>query len=243
MSGLISVVSSPFNIMIKLREIVRDYQRKKSTEAHFFKAFENEITEYISIYDQMMKLSEKQVLPILESIDKELTVPKMRKLFEELSAFPLLQAQLIEAFVSFAKTCTEVSALKGFMDDLKTYHILMYDFVWTMKNTYVRENTVKINGRYYRFFKTYEDEIFGKIRVDELDNVIQELKNYVKKMKHYIQKTALITHHVRKKYSRNMRLLAKSAENMRIEATSIVDLRTYLPKTLVPLAVFMEEFL
>jgi len=229
--------------MMKLREIVRAYQRKRTTEAHFFKAFENEITEYLSIFDQIAKHSDERIWPVLESIGEELTVRQMNELFEEFCVFPLLQAQLIEAFISFAKACSEVSALRGFMDDLKIYNVLMYDFVYTMKNTYVAENRVEINGKYYRFYQTYERELFGGIKAEDVEDAVREMRGYVKKMKHYLEKTAFIKRNTRKKYVRNMRLLATAAERMHIRPTSIVDLRAYLPRALLPLAVMIEDLM
>ena len=45
---------------------------------------------------------------------------------------------------------------------------VLYDFVWTMKATYVGEDRVKIDSEYFRFFKTYEDYILKEVDPEAL---------------------------------------------------------------------------
>lgn len=227
--------------MIKLHEVIKKYLKKGRTERHFIKTFENEIKTYIDIYKEIYKLSEKQVLPIFESIGDRLTVHEMNELLEAMSEMPLIYAKMIKAFTSFAKACSEVSALKGFMEDLKDTDIVLYDFVITMKNTYVEENKVKINGKYYRFFKTYQDEIFRELKIDEIERLVKVLKGHVKKTKHYMEKTALIKRGIRKKYRKNFGVLAKATKNMMVKSTTTIELRAYIPEKLLPITVLVDE--
>ena len=245
MKGIASVLSSPLNLMIKLLEIVKKYQKKKKTESLFLNAFENEIETYLDTYGQAFDLSEKQIIPILESIGDELTPHEMNELLEKMAPIPLIHAEMINAFISFARACSEVSALRGFMENLKETNIVLYDFVDMMKNTYVGKNKVVIDGRYYRFFQTYKKDIFGE--VEEIDT--NELKPYLKKLEKYVDKvrqytkTALIKRRILKKYKRNYHKLVKTAAGMTIEKTTIIDLTSYVPQTLLPVAIFLEELL
>jgi len=151
--------------MLKLLEIIKKYQKKKKTESLFISAFENEIRAYVAIYEKAIELSEEKVWPIFQSIGNELTPHDMNELLEAMLPMPLIHAEWLKAFIDFAKACNEVSALKGFMDYLKETNIMLYDFVYTTKNTYVlEEDKVIIDGRYYRFFKTYERDILGEIK-------------------------------------------------------------------------------
>jgi len=241
MSGLVTAVSSPFNLMIRLLDIINKYKKKKKTESRFIKAFENEIKTYINVYEQIAEISEEEIMPILESVEDSFSVHKMNELFECMSKMPLMCAELVKAFLSFAKASSEVWVIKGFMDDLKDNNIVLYDFVFTMKNAYVEENRVNLDGKYYRFFKTYEDDIFEKVEIENLDEIIGQLRRHVGKIRHYVEKTAFIKRKIRKKYAKNMRVLAKVAENITLEKTIIIDLRAYVPQKLLPIAMFLEE--
>ena len=244
----ITVLSIPFNITLKLLEIIKKYQKKKRTESLLISAFEREIGTYIDIYEKVIAVSEEKIMPILDSIGDELSPHDMNRLLDVMSSVPLLHAEWIEAFIDFARACSEVSALEGLMEYLKEADIVFYDFVNTMKNTYVREkNKVVIDGRYYRFFKTYENDIFGKF---ESDRVIKELKPYVgklrrfvKKIRHYANKTALIDKKILKKYRKNYRVFLKASEAMTIEETAANELIAYVPEKLLPIAVSFEELL
>ena len=192
MSEYISMVTTPFNFVTKLHEMIRRYQKKKKTEGHFISAFESEIKAYKSVLEQISDNSERQIMPILESIEGELTVHKMNELLGALSVFPLYHARLIEAFIGFAKACNEASDQKGFMDDLKTTNVALYDFVCTMKNTYVEPDRVQIDGRFYRFFKIYKGEMFKEVGIRDVEEDIADLKGYVRKIKHYLRDTSFI---------------------------------------------------
>lgn len=247
LEGIVSVLSSPFNVMLKLLEIIKKYQKKKKTESLLISALEKEIRTYLDIYERTASLSEDKIMPILQSVGNEPTPHDMNKILEAMSPMPIIHAEWIKAFIGFAKACSEVSALKGLMDYLKESNILLYDFVHTMKNTYVgEENRVIIDGRYYRFFKTYENDIFGKDY--DLDMIKRELEPYaakisrfVRKIRHYANKTAFIKRKILKKYRKNYRVLVKASAGMTIEKATASDLRCYVPKKLLPILIFFEE--
>jgi len=242
--GIVSVLTSPASLGIKLVEIIRKYQKKKRTESRFVSAFENEIRTYLDVYHRISDLGEKEILPVFDSIGKEFTPHQMNELLERMLPLPLMHAEMIKAFVGFAKACSEVSAIKGFMEYLKDSNIILYDFVDGMKNIYVaEENKVVINGRYYRFFKTYERDIYGKVRENnaELNAIIKQMKKHVNKIQSYANKTAFIKRKLRKKYLKNYRVLAKASSAMTIKRTTIINLRAYLPRSLFPIAIFIEE--
>lgn len=249
MKGIVSILTSPFNLMLKLLEITKKYQKKKKTESRFISAFENEIRTYLDVYEKAIELSEEKIMPILQSVENELTPHDMNELLEAMSPMPLIGAEWIKSFIGFAKACFEVSAIRGFMEDLKESNIVLYDFVDTMKDTYVRdENRMIIDGRYYRFFKTYEHDIFGGVKANELNRIARELKpyvekirHYVKKIRHYANKTAFIKRKIRRKYVKNYRLFVKASAGMIIEKTTVINLRAYVPEKLLPISLFIEE--
>lgn len=241
MSGLISVITTPFNIGLKLLDLVKKYQKKKRTETRFIHAFEDEIERYIDIVKKIFEISEKSVYPLLDRIENELTVHQMNEILASLSDMPLIYAELVKAFINFTKACREVSFIKGFMDDLRETDVLLYDFVLIMKEAYLGDDKVKIQGSYYRFFQTYKDEIFKEVKITDLDEVVDKLKRYITKIKHYVNKTAMIKRSIRKKYMKNFRILMKETEKVIVKPSSIVDLKVYIPEKLLPITVLIEE--
>jgi len=244
-SNIITAITSPIQLMMKLLETIKKYrasvEKKKRTESRFIKAFENEIKAYVDVFQKLYKLSEEEIVPIIGSIGDEFTPHQMNELLQAMSEMPLIQADFIKAFIAFAKACSEVTAIKGLMENLKEANIVLYDFVWAMKNTYVEEDRVKISRKYYRFFKTYEDDIFKEVENDDLKEMADKLKGYTKKVKHYVDKTAFIRRNVRKKWMRNMRVLNKATAKLSVERTSIVDVRMYIPQKLLPITIMFDE--
>jgi len=241
MSSIIPVLSSPISLLLKLGKEAKKYQTKKKTKDRVLSALGDEIEAYMDTFDQISAISKDQVLPILKSIKGMPTVHQMNDLLEGLSQMPLMWAQLVRSFIKLAKACSEVSANRGFMESLKETSLFLYDFVDRMKDTYVAENTIRIDGRYYRFFKVYQDQIFKEIHEEDLEKAVDEVKGYVKKIKHYVDKTSFIKRQTRKKYIKNFKELCKVVVNVKIEQTSIVDLRAYMPSRLLPVMILFDE--
>jgi hypothetical protein len=249
LTGVGSVLSTAFGLILKLSDPIKKYRQKKQTESRFMSAFENEITKFSEIYGRALELSEEEVRPILERERREITAHDVNELLEVMMPIPLIYADWIETFVSFAKACSEVSTFKGFMDYLRESNIMLYDFVIMMKGTYIQnKNRVVIDGKYYRFFKTYENDIFGKARQNEIDAAVQELEPYwdivrrfVKRVRQLAARTSLIKRSIRKGYAKNYRKFLRMSESMVIEKTSIIDLMAYTPRQLLPISVFIEE--
>ncbi|MGB9914721.1 MAG: hypothetical protein ACPLIG_04725 [Candidatus Bathyarchaeales archaeon] len=251
MEGIISILSAPFNLMIKLVETIKKYKTKKETEARFLSALEAEIDAYTNICDKIIDLSNNSVMPILKNIGNEFTPHDMNALLEAMTPIPLICAEWITSFFNLAKACDEVSALEGFMDYLRKSNIMLFDFVVTMKYTYVSsEKRIRIDGRYYRFFKTYEKDIFEKLRTRDIQKAADELEPYVKRLRRFAKrlgemanKTALIKRQTRKAYLKNQQVFAKTANCVSIDTIAIPNMKDYLPQKLVPIAYLFEELI
>jgi len=241
-SNGLSIILGSVNPIARLYDYVRKYQKKKRIEDKLAHAFENEIKKYIDNFKRISELSERNLMPIAESIGDTFMPHDMNRLLEAMLPLPLMVAELIYAFIDFAKACSEITFQKGLMDDLKETDPTLYDFVFIMKNTYVEKNKVKINGAYYRFFKTHEDELMKDIEIDNLDQIIDKFKRYMNRLKQYIKNTAMIKRDVKKKYRRNFQRMLKASENLEIEPT-IIDMWAYVPRKLLPFAVMLEEYM
>jgi hypothetical protein len=239
--GVLSAISTPISILTKLLPFVEKYKKKRKSETRFINAFEVEIYAYVDIFDQIRKFSKERLRPILESFGEEIAPHEMDNLMRESVKTPLMFSDLLKAFINFAKACSEVTALKGFMEDLHDAHKFLFDFVYTMKNSYVAENRLRIDGRYYRYFQTYKDEIFEGVEIEDVGEAIEELRRHVTKIMRYMQKTPRVNRIVRKRFNKNLRILAKTTKNVTIEHTVADNLIDYVPEPLIPIVILLEE--
>ena len=239
--GVLSAISTPISILTKLLPFVENYKKKRKSETRFINAFEVEIQAYVDVFDQIRKFSKERLTPILESFGEEIMPHEMDNLMREAVKAPLLFADLLKAFINFAKACSEVTALKGFMEDLHDTHKFLFDFVYTMKNLYVAENCLMIDGRYYRYFQTYKDEIFEGVEIEDFGEVAEKLRSYVRKIMRYMLKTPRVNRIVRKRFNKNLCILNKTIENITIEKTVADNLIDYVPEPLSPIVVLLEE--
>ena len=189
------------------------------------------------------------MIPIIIEGEKEISPHNLNLLLEAMTPLPLIVAKWIDAFVSIAKACNEVSSFEGLMEHLKEDDTLLYDFVNMMKKMYnYEENKVTIDGTYFRFFKTYENKIFRDIDTEELisafvefEPLIKKTKRFAKKVSNYIAKTSFIKRKNIKSYRKNFRILSKSAENITIDPNIVKDLMQYVPNKLLPIALVLEN--
>lgn len=79
MTDVISIVSSPISLFIRLRDEIRKYQRKKKTRERLLHALEEEIKGYQDISEEISQTSE-QLMPILDSIKDTPTITQLNNL-------------------------------------------------------------------------------------------------------------------------------------------------------------------
>lgn len=249
MQGIISVLGTPINVAIKLAESIRKYQRKKDTELLIASSFEAEAQAFIAAYEELVNLSENEVVPVIIEAEEEITPHSLNQLLEKMIPVPLKTAEWIDAFVSIAKACNEASVFKGLMEHLKEDDILLYDFVNLMKSMYDdNAKKVTIGGTYFRFFRTYESKIFGDINIrklksasEEFEPIIKKAKPFARKVRHYMTKTSLIKRKTIKKYLKNYKILDKSAKSLSIDPDIVKDLSHYVPDKLLPIALVIDN--
>jgi hypothetical protein len=149
------------------------------------------------------------------------------------------------SFVGLARACKEISSKKAFMDSLRDSSRFMYDFVNTLSDAYIEKNTVKIDGRFFRFFSMYKREILkkpkiGKIKQDELKSI----EKRVIIVMHCLNEPFL-KRHMRspaiKKWKSSLAQLGKVSKNVTIEEPSAINLNEFIPSELRPLADFLDK--
>lgn len=243
MAGIISTIVGAVKPAMDLLSAVAKYRKKKRTEERLASSFENEIRNFVTLFNRISEYGEN-ARHILESAPEEFSVTQMRELLKETADVPLILAEFIKAFIAFAKACSEIVILKGLMDDLKETNLVVYDFILLMKNAYAPDNKVRINGSYFRFFKTYECEIFKRtepIDIEHIKAIINKTKKNAARLQHYVEKTALIKRDIKRRFVKNFRVLTRACDSIEITETAVIDLRTYIPENLIPLVTLMDE--
>lgn len=240
------VYLSPLSVLVRpverLIDEIQKYLRKRKLKNQLISALSTEIETYIDLYGKFLTTGEEQLLPLLEA---EPLVSKINKIVRCVADMQLQYVTIIESLVKFAQGCKLISLHKGFMEHLMEADYLVHDFVNMMARTVVN-NSISLGSDFYLFFKLYGDEITGKVEVD-VDEAVQKMKYYIKtckRIKRNIPRTrARITKKTIKHFVGSGRKLIDANKKVRIHKTTITELRSYVPKELLPVVVVLEESL
>lgn len=243
-SGSISAISAVFDPVFKLREEIIKYREKKKTQSRLLSALEFEAKEYIDAFEQMSDFGEEQIKPVLLAIKAALTTAQMNELAELASRVPLMSIKLLVAFVNLAKACSEVTGIEGFMKSLERANLSQFDFVKRMAAIYVPEDSVRINGTFFRYFRTYQDAFprFNEKKTRKEIDDIGESMRYVKKwVAHARTRTPRLERKVLKRYVKNMKQFGKFSVKVKIGYSGTMNLQEYMPPSMKSLVAIIEE--
>jgi hypothetical protein len=197
-----------------------------------------------TIFNDVMKLS-ADALPMIEKIDGQLTPGQLLKIIACLSQTPRILARFLVSFVELAKACKEISSKEAFMDSLRESSRFMYDFVNTMSDTYIEKDTVKIDGRYFRFFSMYKREILKRLKIGKMrEDDVKLMKKRMKVIMHCLNETFL-KRHMRnlaiKRWKSSFVQLNKVSKNITYEDLSVTSLEEFIPSELRSFADFLDK--
>jgi len=239
-SEAIPIISAVISAVIGLKDEIKRYLAKKKVKDQVISAVGDEARAFIKIFEQLSGLGQEKILPLIQSVKVMPTSQQMNKFMYVASEVPLLYTQLLHAFIKLTKACNEVSKNKGFMESLNDSSRILFDFVSRMADVYVSGDKVEINGSYYRFIKTYQDEIF-RFKNNEMRNAIEEVSDSIKKVKQWVDRAPRIRKKVCKRYIRNLKKLTNLSANVTIRDSNIINLRDYIPSKMLPLIILLEE--
>ena len=242
-SSYITIFLSSINPLARLKEKIDRYLQKKKTKERIIRALADEIQEYLDILERSLKISKTEVVSKVKSIDGIPTTPQINIILNGFSEVMLKYSELIRAFIKLSKACCEVIENQAFMENLKETDSLLYDFVNLMSNIYVKEGKVKINGRYYRFFKLYEDELFDKVKINEVEEIIKGIREFADKILFWVKKKRRqISGGIIRKYRRNLKALYAASKDVIVADIEVSKLRVYVPTKFLPIAILLEEY-
>ena len=248
---LIIAVLSPF---ISLSEKVQDFQKKRKVKNFVLDALSVEVEEYRASFNELLDFGNKFVLLIRETGEPPTSI-QLIEFLKFYSQFPKKLGKSIISFIKLAKACKELSAQQALMEYLKKSDIMLYDFVLRMADAYVEENTLKINGRFLRFFSAYKKEILRikiikkikKLRLSEANK--KEIELIVNRAKIIARSfnaeffARFMRHPAVRKLNKNLKKLSDISQSVILEYPPKPDLLdVFIPNDLRPITAFLKDF-
>ena len=242
-SSNITIFLSIYEMLERLKKKLERFLKKRKAKERIVRALADEIKEYLDILEQGVEISKTEVMSKIESIEGIPTTHQINMILIGVSEVMLKYSELIMAFIKLSKACSEVVKNQAFMDNLKESDSLLYDFVNLMGDVYVEDGKVKINGRYYRFFKLYEDEMFDRVETSEVEEFTGKIGNFVDKILFWVKKKKrLISRGVIRRYMRSLKAIHEASKNIIVVDIEVSKLRTYVPTKFLPIAILLEEY-
>lgn len=239
----LSVLTFPVELFVKLRGEVKKFLKKKKTRERLFNALSDEIITYVSTFERLVTVGETRFVPLLDELKDTLNVSQMNSLLDSLSDAQFHYSDLLESFVELSKGCNEISFNEAFMTYLKESSDLLHDFVLSMKNLLIATDRIKIDRKFYRFLKLYEDELLKGLKTSDVDSAVEELKGYIPKIERVKQsfRVKAVKRKIRRRYKDSLQKLKKASKKVKIQKTKLVELRVYVPSKLLPLVILFDE--
>lgn len=247
MERSLSLLSSTINLLSRLSDHIKKYQKAKKTKKRLLVFLDSRIDGFTDNFEEMQSMGEDRFFPTLQSFDQTPTTSKINEIVECVSDFNFLYAKLHQSFVELVKGCYDLSSHNAFMDSLKESSDLLSDFVSAMKNTLVTKGEkarINVDSRFYSFLQLYGDDILKDLDSADIEEVVDQTQVYIdivnKKLKPSLTSSA-IRRKARQKFRNSLKQLHKASKKIKVERTTLLDLRSYVPAKLQPLAIMIEE--
>jgi len=244
MDTALSVLSIVITPLERLGAKINQLRKEKKVKGRLFNALSVEIREFLKNFEEVTNIGKTRLLALLESIREAPTVSQMNNLVECIADFYFTYSSLMKNFIAIVNGCYEISSYKAFMRDLEESSKLLHDFVISLRNMHVANDRIKIDYKFFRFLKLYEDEIVKKAKRCDADEVVKEMQGYIdifeNKVKPFFKKSS-ISRKTRKRLEKGFKELVKTSKSLKIQRKLLEDLKTYVPSYLLPIAILIEQ--
>lgn len=255
-SAILGAFASLYGPFIDVGERIHNFQQKRKriheAKDQLVDALDAELKNYQMLHDHFGQVSKEKLIPALHQVGDDPGPTQMLRVLDSFSDVPKLYTESIKCFIDLAKACNEVSGREAFMGSLREGSNFSYDFVRTMSDAYVAKNTVRIDGRFFRFFRLYKKDIlkaykkaYGSFTLSDEDKAEIELLRkraitFVRNLdRHFIDR------HLRNTAIRRWRVsivkLNKVAEAISIEEVSRFNMDDFIPPQIRPYTTFSDE--
>lgn len=232
--GFINALASP---LISLYEKIHNYQEKKETKEQIASALQSEIKDYEILINDLTELSKKSLSKV-EQIEEQPTPHQVLEILGYISESPRLLARFMILFIELARACKEITSERALMDSLKETSHFLFDFVERMAEAYIEKDTVIIDGRFFRFFKTYRKEILKKsvfkgVKIGKMKE--KDIKAIEKKVNAVVRcfNQSFLQRYTRtqimKKWKKNLVYFNKTSESITFKPSGETNLDEFMP--------------
>jgi len=241
-SDIIKVLSLVATPLLELKKAVQKYVKDNKIKKEFSDSLEKEADEFNGVlYD--IRLAGEVGTKIILEVDKQPTHNQVSDFIDVVLQMPTHIARLLTSYVHIAKACNEISHHTGFMESLLTTNAFVHDFVETMSRAYIGNNTIKIDGSFFRFYKLYKSQIHKNSKTPRMNS--DDAKELMKRVN--LLENAIILELKRKHVNRPLIkrwtncfvVLSDSTKNVTIEDVDYGVLDDFVPTELQEVMPFL----
>lgn len=238
--GILGIPLDPF---LRLKTWWDEREKRKGVKEQLLNTLDFQIEKYAESFNEVSRLGEKELIPLLDSIEIGPTSNQLNRFLRLYSKVIDGFSGVVSSFVSLARGCKMISINPAFMGDLKESSSFLYDFVVRMSDMVMENDVVVIDDRFYVFLKLYEKEFTKDIKKGDMEKAANIVKPYVSKVKNVVA-PSIARRRPRKKTSRKIvksfKSLRRTTKQLKIESPTI-PIEEYIPNKLHPITIILEE--
>jgi hypothetical protein len=225
MSAL-SVASSLLSILTKCKEVLGRREQKKDVTDKLARALGDDIEDYVAILQEISCISQKELVPLIESIGNMPTKSQIDRLVAHTTKTQQECSELLEILIQLAKTCSILSEMEGFMESLMNADTMISDSVKMLGNAYVKKSdSVKIDDELYVFFKMNEKQMLKDLEESDVEAIAERLEGYLavikKKVIPYINVSS-ISRENRRQFIRSLERMNRISKRVKVKKPTLL---------------------
>jgi hypothetical protein len=255
-SAILDVFAGLYGPFVDLAERIHNFRQKRKrareAEDQLVNALDAEIKSYQTLSDHFAQLCNAKLVPALLQVGDDPAPLQILKVLDSFSDLPTIYVESVKCFIELARACNEVSTQEAFMHSLREGSNFLCDFVGTMSDAYVAKNTVRIDGRFFRFFSSYKNDI---LKTYERAYGSSKLSKEDKAQIALLEKRAMILirnvdDHFMNRYLRSPTIrrwrssivrLGKVAQAVTVDKPSNFSMDIFIPPQIRPFTRFLDD--
>lgn len=246
MSGVESIVGVILEPALRLKDYLEKQKKDEKIKKELFQGLKTEIISYEEAVDNLSDVTHNKLIPKVNSLSNEYSSIVLNDIILAEAEYFANYSKMILSHIDVAKGCNEISGLDYFMEELKEADIVLCEFVNEMGKTYNPNDTVKITGRFYKFFQMRGEIFFEPLSDDKISEIIKISKNFVDKYKKIVapsKSKAVIKRKIRTNHAQNVKFFIKTIKKIHVPKKVSKNIMKYMPEKLLPLVAFTEELI
>ena len=243
-SGVLSAIGTLEPLAKKVYSYISSNNEKIKIKEHIFLGLQNEILSYQKNESELTLLVDNKLIPSLEELNENYTITQINDLLWINSNITKTFGDLINSQVNFVIGCKNMTSIIGLMDDLQNTDKVLYNFMMLSKEIVSTDNKMVVDQRLYRFLLTYQNEIYGKIEDNDIENISLDMMRYISKIKNIVNpaiKKGIATRAIQKTYMKNIVYFVKANKRIKVDKSIAKDINNYVPNKLKPLIPIFDE--